>query len=48
MSVGNYRGIRLSRVVGKINEKVVCDRMILLADVLLMDEKVVSGCVEGL
>ena len=26
-------------VVGKISERVVCDRRILLADVLLMDEK---------
>ena len=36
---GNYRGISLLSVVGKIYARVVCDRLRLLTDVLLTDEQ---------
>ena len=35
---GNYRGISLLSVVGKIYARVVCDRLRLLTDAVLMDE----------
>ena len=34
----NYRGISLS-VVGKIYARVICDRLMLLTDAVLMDEQ---------
>ena len=36
---GNYRGIRLLSVVGKIYARVVCDRLRLITDAVLMDEQ---------
>ena len=36
---GNYRGISLLRVVGKIDARVVCDRLRLITDAVLMDEQ---------
>ena len=44
---GNYRGISSLSVVGKMYVRVVCDRLMLLTDVLLMDEQGGFGCVEG-
>ena len=47
---GNYRGIRLLSVVGKIYARVVCDRLRLITDAVLMDEqggfRVRRGCVD--
>ena len=47
---GNYRGISLLSVVGKIYARVVCDRLRLLTDAVLMDEqggfRVRRGCVD--
>ena len=47
---GNYRGIGLLSVVGKIYARVVCDRLRVLTDAVLMDEqggfRVRRGCVE--
>ena len=47
---GNYRGISLLSVVGKIYARVVCDRLRLITDAVLMDEqggfRVRRGCVD--
>ena len=47
---GNYRGISLLSVVGKIYARVVCDRLRVLTDAVLMDEqggfRVHRGCVD--
>ena len=47
---GNYRGISLLSVVGKIYARVVCDRLRLLTDAVLMGEqggfRVRRGCVD--
>ena len=47
---GNYRGICLLSVVGKIYTRVVCDRLRMITDAVLMDEqggfRVRSGCVD--
>ena len=46
----NYRGISLLSVVGKIYARVVCDRLRLITDAVLMDEqggfRVRRGCVD--
>ena len=47
---GNYRGISLLSVVGKIYARVVCDRLRLITDAVVMDEqggfRVRRGCVD--
>ena len=47
---GNYRGISLLSVVGKIYARVVCDRLRLITDAVLMDGqggfRVHRGCVD--
>ena len=47
---GNYRGISLLSVVRKIYARVVCDRLRLMTDAVLMDEqggfRVRRGCVD--
>ncbi len=47
---GKYRGIDLLSVVGKIYARVVCDRLRLITDAVLMDEqggfRVRRGCVD--